>query len=164
MKPISTREWKFLKTHSITPTVLQCDEWTKRTDFKDFAEASQYAAALGIDLSNLLERAYGHTDFISLEFEATYFFYNWFTKEELEHLTEEEATKALKDWKYFGGFRKWDSGNLQYVEEALEVYNGTRHFYICEDEGEVDVWNYSDDNPHYDENEVGEICTPWRQS
>ena len=161
MEPISTREWKFLKKHDITPTVLQCDEWAKRTDFKDFTEASQYADALGIDLDNLLERAYGHTDFISLEYEATYFFYNWFTKEELENLTEEEAIEALKDWKYFGGFRKWSRG-LQYVQEALEVYNGTRHFYICEDEGEIDVWNYSDDEPHYDEE--GEICTPWRQS
>lgn len=161
MEPISTREWKFLKTHNITVTVSQCDEWTKKTDFKDFAEASQYAAALGIDLDNILERAFGHIDFISLEFEATYFFYNWFTKEELENLTEEEAIKALQDWKYFGGFRKWSHG-LQYVQEALEVYNGTRHFYICENEGEIDIWNYSDDEPHY--NEKGEIYTPWRQS
>lgn len=161
MEPISTREWKFLKTHNITPTVFECDEWN-RTDFKDFMEASQYAKALKINLGDLLERAYGHTDTISLEFEATYFFYNWFTKDELENLTEEEATKALQNWKYFGGFRKWDSGNLQYVEEALEVYNGTRHFYIYKDKCGTDVWNYRDDNPHY--NKDGEVYTPWRQS
>lgn len=142
MKALTTREWQFLKKHNITPTVDQCDEWTKRTDFKNRAEATKYAAALGFDLDDIFQRMQGEPDVISLEYEATYFLYNWFTKEELLTITDEEVTKALKDWKYFGGYRKWDGQNLYYAIEALQVYNGCR-FFCIEEDGEV--WNYEQD-------------------
>jgi glucose-6-phosphate 1-dehydrogenase len=66
-------------------------------------------------------------------------------------LTDEEATKFLQDFQYYAGYRKWDGGNLTYVQEALEVYNGTRIFYL---ESDGEVWNVSleeaQNNPYFD--------------
>ena len=57
-------------------------------------------------------------------------------------MTDETATKWLKDFQYYFGYRKWDGGNLQYVNEAIEVYNGDRVFYLDGDE----VWNIEADS------------------
>lgn len=142
MKALTTKEWQFLKKHDITPTVDQCGEWEKRTDFKSRAEANKYAAAIGLDLDDMFKRMNCSVDYISLEYEATYFLYNWFTKEELENITDEEVTKALKDWKYFGGYRKWNGENLYFAIEALQVYNGFRFFFLQDGE----VWNFTTDS------------------
>ena len=91
-----------------------------------------------IDTIDLYKKFTEESDAISLEYEATYLFYTFFTKEELEKLTDEEATKWLKDFQYFSGYRKWDGGNLVYVNEALEVYAGTREFY---EEQDGEIWN-----------------------
>lgn len=81
-------------------------------------------------------------DAIALENDATYLFYIFFTKEELEALTDEKAVEWLKGFKYFFGYRKWGCGGLRYAREALEVHEGKRVFYL---EGDGSIWNISHD-------------------
>lgn len=163
MKQLTRNEIKFVKETGFTPTVYQCDEYY-RTIFtdehidisdKDYASkkeaysekwykvASDYAKEkYGIDLNVFIDKNISiendDYDGISLEYVATYLFYCFFTKDELEKLTDKEATEFLKNYRYYCGFRKWDNGNLTYVQEAIEAYNGDRLFYL-QDDG--NVWN-----------------------
>ena len=164
MKQLTEQEIKFIKETGWTPTVYQCDEWYKtiwtdehleigpESTYKERKEAysAKYeelafntAKKYGVDLGKLYKKCTDNSDSISLEYEATYLFYILFTKEELELLTDEEATEFLKNFQYYLGYRKWDGGNLQYVQEALEVYNRTRVFYL---ENDSDVWNIEADS------------------
>ena len=174
MKQLTAKEIQFVKDTHFTPTVDQCAEWY-RTIFtnehidindKDYASkreayskkwykvAYDYAKEkYGIDLEKFLAKNIGEdvdTDGITLEETAVYLFYCFFTKEELEKLTDKEATKFLQDYQYYFGYRKWDGGNLTYVQEAIEVYKGTRLFYL-QDDG--NVWNTETenikDNPYF---------------
>lgn len=159
MKQLTEQEVKFIKETGWTPTVYQCDEWYKTiwTDEqlslephdtylarreaysnKYSAIANAEAEKYGVDLDIIYRKCTDECDNISLEYEATYLFYTFFTKEELEELMEDDATKFLQNFQYYNGYRKWDAGNLIYVQEALEVYDGTRLFYL-EPDGEV--WN-----------------------
>lgn len=145
MKRLTEQEIKFIKETGWTPTVQQCNEYSRTNKapyyIDSFAESQNIAREdFNIDLIELYNKTcdIDNSDGISLEYEATYLFYTFFTKEELEKLTDEEATKWLKDFKYFFGYRKWDDGNLVYVKEAIEVYEGTREFY---EEYDGDVWN-----------------------
>ena len=109
---------------------------------KYFKIASAYAKDhYGFDLLNFLDKNLGSdlddNDGISLEYVATYLFYAFFTKEELLELTDEEATKWLKDYRYFCGFRKWDGGNLVYVEDAIRAHNGEIEFYEVDEQGNI---------------------------
>jgi len=175
MKQLTKQEIKYVKETGFTPTVYQCAQYylTKLTDeqldlnsptYKEdrekyetkwFAEAEKLAKEkYSVDLQAFLDKNIGSSlndyDGISLEYVATYLFYCFFTKEELEKLTDEEATRFLKDYRYYSGFRKWDGGNLQYVQEAIEVYEGNRFFYL-QDDG--NVWNTErsniKDNPYF---------------
>ena len=160
MKKLTENEIKFIKETGWTPTVEQCDEWG-RTIFtnlfnkdafkKKYLDEDGYVVdefsnkvneyvlkTYNIDTVDLYKKFTEESDAISLEYEATYLFYTFFTKEELEKLTDEEATKWLKDFQYFSGYRKWDGGNLIYVNEALEVYAGTRELY---EEQDGEIWN-----------------------
>lgn len=160
MKKLTKNEINFIKETGWTPTVEQCDEW-ERTIFtnlfnkdafkKKYLDEDGYVVdefsnkvneyvlkTYSIDTVDLYKKFTEESDAISLEYEATYLFYTFFTKEELEKLTDEEATKWLKDFQYFSGYRKWDGGNLVYVNEALEVYAGTREFY---EEPDGEIWN-----------------------
>ena len=160
MKQLTENEIKFIKETGWTPTVEQCGEWGRtvfpslfgKADFKkEYLDEDGYVVdefsnkvneyvlkTYNIDTIDLYKKFTEESDAISLEYEATYLFYTFFTKEELEKLTDEEATKWLKDFQYFSGYRKWDGGNLIYVNEALEVYAGTREFY---EEPDGEIWN-----------------------
>ena len=160
MKQLTEQEIKFIKETGWTPTVYQCAEWYKTiwTDeklelgqnYRELREAyeNKYRAIAeevaqnqyGFDLNDLYKKCTEESDGITLEEMAPYLFYIFFTKDELEKLTDETATKWLKDFQYYCGYRKWDGGNLKYVYEALDVYSGDRVFYL-QDDGEV--WNIS---------------------
>ncbi len=154
MKRLTEQEINFIKDTGWTPTLHQMgysENELKRTHLYQVQnipvspemmklQFESFANQYGFDLCDLYEKTCNleNSDSISLEYEATYLFYTFFTKEELEKLTDEEATKWLKDFKYFFGYRKWDDGNLVYVKEAIEIYEGTREFY---EEYDGDVWN-----------------------
>ena len=160
MKQLTENEIKFIKETGWTPTVEQCGEWGRtvfpslfgKADFKkEYLDEDGYVVdefsdkvneyvlkTYDIDTVDLYKKFTEESDAISLEYEATYLFYTFFTKEELEKLTDEEATKWLKDFQYFSGYRKWDGGNPIYVNEALEVYAGTRELY---EEQDGEIWN-----------------------
>jgi len=153
MKKLTEQEINFIKDTGWTPTLHQMgysENELKRTHLYQVQnipvspemmklQFESFANQYGFNLDDLYNKTCNleNSDGISLEYEATYLFYTFFTKEELEKLTDEEATKWLQDFKYFFGYRKWDDGNLVYVEEAIEVYEGTREFY--EQDGEM--WN-----------------------
>lgn len=159
MKQLTENEIKFIKETGWTPTVEQCGEWGRtvfpslfgKADFKkEYLDEDGYVVdefsdkvneyvlkTYDIDTVDLYKKFTEESDAVSLEYEATYLFYTFFTKEELEKLTDEEATKWLKGFQYFSGYRKWDGGNLIYVYEALDIYNGARELYIQDDS----VWN-----------------------
>ena len=166
MKQLTDKEIKFVKETGFTPTVWQCSEWNRTifTDekfncsghsFKDrdeyndkwFSVASDYAKEkYGFDLTTFLNKNLGidlnDSDGISIEFVATYLLYCFFTKEELENLSNQKALDFLQDYRYYFGFRKWYVGDMHYrmpyIDEAIEVYNGERVFYL-QDDG--NVWN-----------------------
>ena len=154
MKKLTEQEINFIKDTGWTPTLHQMgysENELKRTHLYQVQnipvspemmrlQFESFANQYGFNLDDLYNKTCNleNSDGISLEYEATYLFYTFFTKEELEKLTDEEATKWLKDFKYFFGYRKWDDGNLVYVKEAIEVYEGTREFY---EEYDGDVWN-----------------------
>ena len=152
MKKLTSEEIKFIKETGWTPTLHQMsydESELKRNRFigTKFAKMTKKEAAeaflqemdkYGVNIQELYNKCTENYDGISLEYEATYLFYTFFTKEELEKMTDEQATEWLKDFQYHFGYRKWDGGNLVYVEEALEIYNGQRVFYLEEDD---DIWN-----------------------
>jgi len=149
MKKLTNQEIKFIKETGWTPTLVQMSYSTQelnKTPYKGFDPedaANKYfelAEKFGVDLNNLYNKACNsaNSDNISLEFDATYLFYTFFTPDELLDLDTQWALQWLQDFKYFFGYRKWDE---QYVEieiqEALEIYGGSREFY--EQDGEM--WN-----------------------
>lgn len=139
MKALTDKEIQFIKETDFTPTVIQCNEWN-RTPFETVEDASAYTLYnYGFNLVDLLDKLFDDCDGISGEYNATYLFYTFFTKQELMELTPEKGLKWLQDFKYFCGYRKWD---IEFVEkeinEALEIYNGTREFYETES---GDIWN-----------------------
>ena len=86
-----------------------------------------------VDLDKFLKKNISQSlndgDSISLEYVATYLFYLFFTEEELRRMTDEAATEFLKNYRYYYGFRKWDGGNLTYVNDAIRAYEGEIEFY-----------------------------------
>ncbi len=149
MKQLTAQEIKFVKETGVTPTVFQCNEYKKRT-YKDpywidsYAEAQNIAREdFNIDLDQFLDKNLNidNDDFdgISLEFVATYLFYCFFSKEELERLNPQKGLEWLQDYRYYSGFRKWDE-TLTCIEinEAIEAHDGERKFYLTDD---GNVWN-----------------------
>ena len=156
MKQLTKDEIRFIKETGWTPTVQQANEWERTVwgrmvfpyvehgfskerdsyNIKCLDMAYYKAMEYGIDLTSLYGKCTDESDAITLEYDATYLFYTFFTKEQLEDMNDESATRWLKDFKYYFGYRKWDGGNMRFVNEALEVYNGYRVFYL-EDDGSV---------------------------
>jgi len=139
MKRLTENEIKFIKETGVTWTVIQCNEWNK-THLINYDVAAAIAEAdYQVDLRIMLDK-FDEYDGISLEYTATYLFYTFFTKEELEQLTPEKGIEWLKDMRYFCGYRKWGADDIApFIVEALEIYNGFREFYECEDDKEI--WN-----------------------
>lgn len=158
MKKLTQEEINFIKDTGWTPTLHQMhysENELKRTHLYQIQnipvsskmmklQFESFANQYGLDLHDLYNKTCNldNCDSVSLEYEATYLLYTFFTKEELEKLTDEEVTNWLKDFKYFCGYRKWDGGNLVYVNEALEIYAGTREFY----EQDGNMWNREVEN------------------
>lgn len=154
MRPLTKEEIEFVKETHFTPTVYQCGQYylTIFTDeqveygdnYKERREAyeekwykvaSDYAKEkYGFDLDKFIAKQLvediDDSDSISLEYTATYLFYIFFTREELEEMKDCDATNFLKDYRYYFGYRKWDGGNLKYVQEAIEAKEGERLFYM----------------------------------
>lgn len=147
MKKLTSNEVEFIKKTGFTPTVYQCDEWNRTNKapyyIDSFAEAQNIAREdFDIDLIKLLDKIINidNCDGISLEYEATYLFYTFFTKDELLDMDTSWALKWLQDFKYYHGYRKWDEQFVECeIQEALEVYGGSREFYEWPNDGEV--WN-----------------------
>lgn len=163
MRQLTQNEINFVKATKFTPTVYQCDQFylTTYTDERCGYEPSEtyhdrrekYSKKwmkiikkdakerFDVDLDEFIDKNLsvdnGDYDGISLEFVATYLLYTFFTKEQLENLTNEAAVEFLQDYRYFFGFRKWYAGDmhyrLPYIDEAIEIYNGERVFYVEED-------------------------------
>jgi len=124
MKVLKDNEIKFLKDTGFTPTVYACDEWY-RSKLKDDADAEEKAREYGIELSSFYNMLMKEHDSISLENEAAYILYIFFTLEQLARLSDADALKFLRDWKYYLGFRKWsecDAMNARH--EAQRIHEG----------------------------------------
>jgi len=145
MKKLTEQEIKFIKETNWTPTAQQCNEYsrTNRAPYyiDSFAEAQNIAREdFNIDLVELYDKVCNQetSDNISLEYDATYLLYIFFTKDELLDMNTAWALKWLQDFKYYFGFRKWDEQFVEIaIEEALEVYGGSREFY----EQDNEMWN-----------------------
>lgn len=140
MKELTADEIKFVKDTNFTPTTYQTDIYSG-TSFKDFEEAAKTAKdEYNFKLSDFLKKnlEQDDSDGISLEYVATYLLYSFFDREDLEKISPKEALKWLQDYRYFCGFRKWDEDLVaQEIQEAIEVYDGVREFYLVANQ----VWN-----------------------
>lgn len=145
MKKLTEQEIKFIKETGWTPTVHQCDEY-KRTNRSPYyidscAEAQNIASEdFNIDLISLYDKLCNeeNSDGISLEYDATYLLYTFFTADELVDLDSAWALKWLQDFKYYFGYRNWSERDVDNaIYEALEIYGGKREFYEENDE----MWN-----------------------
>lgn len=145
MKRLTDKEIDFIKETHFTPTVLQCDEYG-RTPFKDYAQAEKTAKeTYGIDLPDLMEKCASDDDIdaISLEYAATYILYTFFSKRELLSMKASDALKALTDFRYYFGYRKWDeSKTAECMMEAIQIYDGAREFYSARGH----MWNREKDD------------------
>ena len=149
MKKLTDKEIKFMKETGWTPTLLQMNYSEPELERTKFAGMTREDGAkafhkeiknYGINIHKLYKKTCNldNYDGISLEYEATYLLYTFFTKEELAKLSPLTALKWLQDFKYYCGYRKWDERLAEIeIQEALEIYNGHREFY--EQDGEM--WN-----------------------
>lgn len=152
MRKLTDNEIKFIKETKWSPTLVQMS-YSKgelaRTPFKDYEpeEAENKYVALAIqygvgELTDLYKKTcdIDNNDAISLEFEATYLLYTFFSKDELVDLDNVWGLHWLQDFKYYFGYRKWEPFDVEIaIQEALEIYGGSREFYECPEDG--DVWN-----------------------
>jgi len=152
MKRLTEQEIKFIKDTGWTPTLHQMDyseNELKRTHLYQVQNISvssemmklqfeSFANQYGFNLNDLYNKTCNldSDDIISLEEEAVYLLYTFFTKDELMNLDSVHALEWLKDFKYYFGYRKWSECDAEVsVLEALEAYEGTREFY--EQNGEM---------------------------
>lgn len=154
MKKLTKKEIKFIRETGWSPTLVQMNysEIEMRVPFfkrflyenlKSSDAESKYLALAekyDIDLNKLYKKTCNldNCDGISLEYDATYLLYTFFTSEELVDLNVSWALKWLQDFKYYFGYRKWNEHFVEIeIEEALEIYAGTREFYKLNGE----MWN-----------------------
>lgn len=152
MKRLTEQEIKFIKDTGWTPTLHQMDyseNELKRTHLYQVQnipissemmklQFESFANQYGFNLSDLYKKTCNleSSDIISLEEEAIYLFYTFFTEDELVDIDTFWALNWLKDFKYYFGYRKWVESDVEVsVLKALEVYAGTREFY--EQDGEM---------------------------
>lgn len=151
MKRLTEQEIEFIKCTGWTPTLHQMEyseNELKRTRLYQSLPGSSemmriqfanFANIYGFNLLDLYNKtcSLDSADSISLEEEAIYLFYTFFTKDELVDIDDAYALKWLKDFKYYYGFRKWSEYEAEKaVLDALEVYSGTRTF-AEDDNGEI---------------------------
>lgn len=124
MKVLKQNEIDFLKKTGFTPTIYQCNEWS-RTSVGSLEKAEKIAAEYGIDLHEFYSVLMEEYDSISLENEAAYILSVFFANEELAKMTDADALKFLQDWKYHLGFRKWSEWDaMNAIAEAQRIHEG----------------------------------------
>ena len=146
MRFLTDNEIKFIKATGVTPTVIQLDEW-KRTGCVDFPDAWNVAA---ITFGVADPKEFFHmltsdkdSDSISIDNNAIYLFYTFFTEEELKNMTSEEALKWLQDWKYYFGYRKCSEDEAaEFRDAALDMHLRPDRYYFKEIDGDVWVLEY----------------------
>lgn len=141
MRELSPEEIKFVKETHFTPTVYQCNEYEK-TPFSSYEDARKMAKEkYSVDLDDFINKNLNQDDHggISLEYVATYLLYTFFSKEELIYTEPEVFLQWLEDYRYFEGFRHWGLVFVEEeVEEAIEIYDGKRKFYLTKNN---QIWN-----------------------
>lgn len=154
MKRLTEQEISFIKDTGWTPTLHQMgysENELKRTHLYQVQnipvspemmqlQFESFANQYGFDLHDLYEKTCNleNSNSISLEYEATYLLYTFFTSKELLEMNNTWALNWLQDFKYYFGFRKWFESDVEVcIQEALSIYAGTREFY--EQDGEM--WN-----------------------
>lgn len=124
MKVLKDNEIKFLKDTGFTPTVYQCNEWS-RTKVENQEKAERIAAEYGINLDKFYAMLMEEYDSISLENEGAYILSIFFTLEQLAKLSDADTLKFLQDWKYHCGFRKWSECDAMVARhEAQRIHEG----------------------------------------
>lgn len=167
MKRLTEQEIEFIKHTGWTPTLHQMEyseNELKRTHLYQIQnipmssemmklEFESSANQYGFNLNDLYNKTcnLNNDDSISLEEEAIYLLYTFFTKDELVDMENSYALKWLKDFKYYYGYRKWNEYEAEMaILDALEVYSGTRTF-AEDDNGEIyshpAIYNYYIDFP-----------------
>lgn len=153
MKRLTEQEIEFIKHTGWTPTLHQMDyseNELKRTHLYQIQnipvssemmklQFESFANQYGFNLNDLYDKTCNleSSDSLSLEEEAIYLFYTFFTKDELVDIDTSWALDWLKDFKYYFGFRKWSEYEVESaVLDALEVYSGTRKF-VEDSDGEI---------------------------
>lgn len=155
MKPLTTNEISFMVATKWTPTKHQMDYAKTELSATPYAGLNPEDAKLmyenaakgyGIDLDELFAKTsdIDNADGISLEYEAVYLFCTFFTRDQIYNAEFTDLLDWLRDFKYYGGFRKWDLGYVATAAaEAMEIFDGSRVFYL-EEEG--NVWNIEKDS------------------
>ena len=150
MKPLTDKEIAFIKATKWSPTLVQMGYSKTELAHTPYAghepkdAQAMYeitASRYDIDLDDLFNKtcSVNDSDGISLEYDATYLFYTFFTPEELLELEPDFALSWLQDFKYYFGYRKWTERYIeQEIIEAIEIYAGSREFYITDD---GNIWN-----------------------
>ena len=133
MKALTAKEWKILKETGFTPTVYQCDEWSRTlmTD-KSTGGFLRLCADVGVNGSQLIDKLCAEEDSFTIDDAAAYILYNYFTEAELDKKTDQELLDFLCGFKYFFGFRKYSVYSIPFVRETLA------HLYADETEFAVD--------------------------
>lgn len=129
MRLLTKNEIDFVKATKFTPTVYQCDQYYL-TIFESYEQAEEFARRVyNFDLGEFLQKNIGielkDNDSISLEMNAAYLFYCFFTQEELTNMSAEDGLKWLQDYRYFLGYRKWSPQDAQNaIDEAIKIHLG----------------------------------------
>lgn len=144
MKVLTDQELKFLKETNWTPTLYQMDYKlnSKLSDSEAQMLKFRYntmAKNYKVDIQELYDKLTEENDYISLEDEAVWLLYNFFTEEELKNHDNKFLLDWLQDFQYFDGYRKWsESDVMSAVNTVFEIYSGELEFYTVDD-GSVGV-------------------------
>ena len=145
MKRLTDIEVKVIKHFNITATQIQMadnDEWMPPLSVvATFCMHNGYPIvydkiSAGLFLMNLGDKILEPEDAFSREDLAVWLLTNYFTREELEHMSYEDILKFLQDWKYFNGFRKDSVYDVMvYMYNAQAVFDGL--YVLDEDKEEI---------------------------
>lgn len=136
MKALTDKEWKILKETGFTPTVYQCDEWS-RTLLKDKSVSGflRACADAGINGSQLMDKLCAEENSCTIDDAAAYILYNYFAEADIDKKTDQELLDFLCGFKYFFGFRKYSVCSIPFVRETLvQLYGHETEFAVDDDD------------------------------
>lgn len=146
MKALTNQEIKFLKETRWTPTLYQMDyKKTPLMTNKDIEIIYFHYEILARNYKINIQTLYNkftrddEIDAISLEDEAVWLLYNFFTEEDLKTHNNKFFLDWLQDFQYYNGYRKWDESDvMSAINTVFEIYSGNLEFYT-DDNGSVGV-------------------------